>query len=423
MMAFLYPFLVLLQPGILWPALQPYKPILITSAVAGIWALAMRRRSPGLLGRYFRHPAFIGLCVFFVVQVASVAYAGVQGMIEEWDFWDNYVLFVAISLLLIRDVAAARRYVWGMLAGGSVVVGYGLWAVATHSPTLPGGRAGAYGMYENHNDYTFIILTILPPAWIFLRHYRQLWIKFLRWTLMAACIAGVLLSLSRGGILVLVFDLALIVWFSGTGTRRALTLALLGIIGTAAVVYQFQARELNQQGVYSEEQAKSSRYELWNAAENMVIRHPILGVGSRRFQEFAQGYGHISHDNRGKVAHNTYLEIAADSGLSGILSFLFMIRAVARSVRPQARETRSDGLDALRRATFITLIGILFRSLLDAKATDWSFYLLVTLGVAVSGLETESSPAADAPAVPLGRQADRPAEKTSPRPAVYGRRR
>jgi len=35
MMAFLYPFLVLLQPGILWPVLQPYKPILVTSADAG----------------------------------------------------------------------------------------------------------------------------------------------------------------------------------------------------------------------------------------------------------------------------------------------------------------------------------------------------------------------------------------------------
>ena len=414
MMAFLYPFLVLLQPGILWPVLQPYKPILVTSAVAGIWAMAVGRRPPGQLRRYFRHPAFLLLCLFFLIQVASVTYSGLQGIIEEWDFWDNYVIFVAISLLLMRDVASARRYVWGIVAGGSVVVGYGLYAVATHSPALPGGRAGAYGMYENHNDYTFIILTILPYAWIFLRHYRSFLVTLLRWTLMAACVAGVLASLSRGGILVLVFVLGLIGWTSTSGPRRIALIAVLAVVGTAAIIYQFQAREENQAGNYTEEQAKSSRYELWNAAENMLLVHPLLGVGSRRFSEFAQGYAHISHDNRGKVAHNTYLEIAADTGLSGIITFLLMIRAMLRSVRPTPGPPRTDGLDELRSATFIMLIGILARSMLDAKATDWSFYLLLSVSIATAGLAAESAPVSTpVPAAPV---------QPTIRPAVYGRR-
>ena len=97
-----------------------------------------------------------------VIQVISVYYSGFRSMLEEFDFWLIYPLFVIASLLLIRDVASLRRYIWGVMLGSAVVIGYGLVEVAIKSPDLAGGRAGAYGLYENHNDYTFIILMVLP---------------------------------------------------------------------------------------------------------------------------------------------------------------------------------------------------------------------------------------------------------------------
>jgi len=50
--------------------------------------------------------------VFVVVQVISVYYSGVRGMLDELDFWDVYPLFVAASLLCIHDAGSLRRYVW-----------------------------------------------------------------------------------------------------------------------------------------------------------------------------------------------------------------------------------------------------------------------------------------------------------------------
>ena len=144
--------------------------------------------------------------MFVLVQVISVYYSGGRGMLEELGFWDVYLLFVAASLLSIHDARSLRRYVWGMMLGSAVVIAYGLYAVAVNLPTLADGRAGAYGMYENHNDYTFIIIMVLPFAYLFVRLARAWLTKLLLLALVGACMVGVALSLSRGGILALVLE-------------------------------------------------------------------------------------------------------------------------------------------------------------------------------------------------------------------------
>ena len=424
-MSFLYPFLNFLQPGVFWPALAPYRPMLVATLIAVLFELIRTR--PGdaeLRRRFFLHPAFIWLGVFVVVQVISVYYGGVRGMLEELDFWVVYLLFVATSLLSIHDARSLRRYVWGMMLGSAVVVAFGLYAVAVNLPTLADGRAGAYGMYENHNDYTFIIIMVLPFAYLFLRLARTRFAKLLLLALVVACMVGVVLSLSRGGILALVLEGALILGLTTTGKRRVLAIVVLALIGSVAVIHQFTAREENQRGLYTEADAANSRYELWRAARSMIVARPILGIGSRRFKEFSQDYGEISHDNRGKVAHNTYMEVAADTGILGFGSFMLMLRGIFRSVRGvRLGDARGDGLVEIRLATFISLCAIMFRSLLDAKAYDWSYYVLAVLAIATSilasraaahGEATEQQPAA--PSEPPRRPV------VSARPMVYRQR-
>jgi O-antigen ligase len=424
-MSFLYPFLNFLQPGVFWPALAPYRPMLVATLIVVLFELIRTR--PGdaeLRRRFFLHPAFIWLGVFVVVQVISVYYSGVRGMLEELDFWDVYLLFVVASLLSIHDPQSLRRYVWGMMLGSAVVVAFGLYAVAVNLPTLADGRAGAYGMYENHNDYTFIIIMVLPFAYLFLRLARTRLAKLLLLALVVACMVGVVLSLSRGGILALALEGALILGLTTTGKRRVLAIVGLALIGSVAVIHQFIAREENQRGNYTAADAENSRYELWRAARSMIVAHPVLGIGSRRFKEFSQDYGEISHDNRGKVAHNTYMEVAADTGIIGFGSFMLMLHGIFRSVRGvRLGDARGDGLVEIRLATFISLCAIMFRSLLDAKAYDWSYYVLAVLAIATSilasraaahGEATEQQPAA--PSEPPRRRV------VSPRPMVYRQR-
>jgi O-antigen ligase len=417
-MDFLYPLLNYLQPGDLLPAIAPAKPMLILSLIAGLLILRRGvRPDAALTHSYLKHPALAWMCVFVLVNVISVYYSGILEMLQKLAFWEVYPLFVILSLLMLRDAASLRRYVWGSILGSGFVIYYALHAVAVHAPTIIGGRAGAYGMYQNQNDYTFIIIMILPFAYLYLRTCKSVWQRWLLVAVLVGGVIGVVLSLSRGGILALVLEAALLLCVTLEGGRRSAALLGLALLGTMASVHQFNARELDQKGQYTLQDSEDTRFQLWYAALEVFKGNPILGVGSGRFNEFAPEYAPISHDDRGKVAHDTYLEVAADTGLLGLGSFFLMLWAIGRSLRgARLADASGDGVIEAQLAALVAFLSILFRACFDAKVYDWSFYFLATVAIATVNLAPRTR-AARAPlaASPSGRR-----ERTIPaRPAVY----
>lgn len=425
-MAFLYPFLNFLQPGVVWPVLEPFKPMLVASLIAAL--LSMRptaRPSDSLARSYFGHPLLPWLGAFVVVQVISVWYSGVMAMIDKLTLWQVFFLYVVISLLTIRDIADLRRYVWGTIAGSACVIFFGLYLVAVHSPLLAHdqNRAGAYGMYASHNDYTFITLMILPFVLTYLRIARRRWQQAFLVGLAIACVAGTMLSYSRGGMLGLMLEGGLFVWYTLRGSKRIVVLVAMAALGTVVTVHEFAVRAEAGGALYTEADAANSRYELWRAAIAIFKAHPILGVGSDRFREVDSQYSEISHDNRGKVAHDTYLEVAADTGLCGLITFGAALWLMFRSYRGmRIEDATGDGLVEARLAGFVSYCTILFRATLDAKVYDWSFYFLAVIAIAGAGLAAErrnlQPQGADASAAGEA-VASKP---VSIRPSVYGQR-
>lgn len=422
-MPFLYPLLNYLQPGELWAALIPFRPMLVAAVLAGLLALRRGVRPDRALAQaYYSHPALLWLGVYVLVQVISVYYGGGQVMLHELQIWEVYPIFVAISLLSLRDAVALRRYVWGTIIGSSFVIFYGIWAVIAHAPAAVANRAAAaYGMYENPNDYSFIIIMVLPFVYLYLRICRRRWQQLALVTTLIGGIIGIILSLSRGGILALVLESALLVGVTTKAKHRFIALVLLAAFGAAASVHQFKAREAADAGTgYTAQASAETRFELWHAALACFEAHPILGVGSGRFGELATEYASLSHDNRGKVAHNTYLEIIADTGVLGIGSFGLMLVVMWRGFRgARLADAVGDGVIEAQVAGWVAFWSILFRACFDAKETDWSFYFLVVVAVATTALVPRSRTALSGvtpSAAPAARLA------LTDRPAVYGQR-
>jgi O-antigen ligase len=382
--SFLYPLLNFLQPGILWPDLSEYRPMLVASLLAlGVGLLRWPRSATK---EVFSHRSFFWLTVFILAQVISVYFGGVMGMIEEFLFWGPYLLFVVVSVLLISDANHLRRYVWGMIAGGMFIVVYGIYAVYAGLGLGITGRAGAYGMYQNHNDYSFIVLQILPFVFTYMRAESTMFRRTLLAVSFVVCVIGIFMSMSRGAVLILVLEAVMIIVFAMQGRRRLLWLPVIAVLGTVAVAYQYQQRSENQGDQYTVEDAENSRYELWRAGIVMIKEHPLLGVGSRRFGEVARDYYELSGSQIGKNSHNTFIEILSTSGVFGFVPFMLMAYYMLRDLRRHGRGGKDPMLDATVIATFISLFGILCRSYLDAKPDDWSFFVLCAIGLSCCAL-------------------------------------
>jgi O-antigen ligase len=403
--AFLYPFLNFLQPGEYWPALAFLKPMLLASLVVGIASLRQGSRSPApLLRGYFNNALLVSVIAFVIVEVISVYYSGLMAIANELSIWEVFPIYIAISLMTLRDVAALRRYIWGSMLGSAWVIFYGLMLIPLHSPRLQldQGRIGAYGMYQNHNDYTFIIVMIFPFSVLYIRTCGRRWQKLLLMILATGCVAGAVLSLSRGGIIALALEGAILVWCMLRGKKRIVSVVAISVVGLVVSSHVFSVREETQGPLYTLADSEDSRYELWHAAIAVFKANPILGVGSNRFPEFAPEYASISHDNRGKVAHDTYLEVAADTGMLGLLTFGSMLWLTYRGIRgARFADATGDGLTETRVAGYVSFLAILFRALLDAKVYDWSFYFLAVIAIACPALARE---AAKTKAAAVGRE-------------------
>ena len=280
-----------------------------------------------------------------------------------------------------------------MMVGSMVVVIYGIYAVYAGLPAAVGGRAGAYGMYENHNDYSFIIIMILPFIYMYWKSQTGGALRLLLLFFMITSVLGILLSLSRGGMLALVLEAMLIIIIAVDRTKRFRYLFLIAVMGVVGVGYQWAAREANQGDSYTAADAEYSRIELWKAGKNMVLSRPLLGIGSRRFGEFSEDYGEISGENRGKNSHNTYVEVVATSGLLGFIPFVLMLWSLIRGLKSSVSRNADEWLDMVIKATLISLYAIIFRALFDAKAHDWSLYVLCVIGIACVSLQRSAGEA------------------------------
>jgi O-antigen ligase len=382
--SFLFAFLNFFQPGIFWPDLADYRPMQVAGGLAILASLgssATFRRVDAL-----RHPAIKWLFAFLLVQVVSVYRSGLAAVVSEAGFWLAYALFIVVTLRIVADVGSLRRYVWGMMCGSLWIVGWGIHAVFNGLAEANGGRAGAYGMYENHNDYSFIIVQSLPFFYVYWRTDSGFLRRSLLGLAVLACVAGTFLSLSRGGMMALVLECVLIVWYAMDKRKRVWLLPLVLAFGAAAISYQYIKRAQNQGDNYTAEDAESSRLELWQAGKAMFLAHPFLGVGSRTFGENATSYGEISHDNLGKNAHNTLIEAAATTGLFGFTALVMMLVRAIQSLRRPPDPTATPWEESTRKATLIALYTLIFRSLFDAKTWDWSFYVLVAIAALLAAL-------------------------------------
>lgn len=419
-MDFLYPFLNFLQPGILWPQLAILKPMLLASVIAVIASMRASHEQWPLLKR----PALLWATAFAVIQALSVYYSGVASIVSMLSDWYIYPMFMAISLLLMSSERGLRRYIWGMIVAGMFVVFFGIWAkfsglnsARVAGEYFMGGRAGAYGMYHNQNDYSFIIIQILPFIYLYGRNSEKFAPRMFLYVSVATCVAGILLCLSRGGMLALLLEGFLLLVMTTRRRTQLLLLPVFVVIAIGGIGYQWKMRAQNDGQHYTYEDSEGTRRELWHTARLVIQHNPILGVGSGRFAEYARDYYDLSHDDLGKNAHNTYLDIAATSGLLGLGAFLMMLRSVIAELR--IKPVRVDKwVDATRTATLVAFICIIFRAFMDAKEGDWSYYTLAAIAIATGALLSRGAPAEAAAAAPGGQDEGGP-EGRRPRLISY----
>jgi O-antigen ligase len=274
-----------------------------------------------------------------------------------------------------------------------------------------GGRAGLESeTIGNPNDYAGQLLMVLPFVIYMLLHPPRLMQTLLRVLGGAALLYGtylILASGSRGAMLGLVAACGFVLMKSGGRARLAvlvllaISLGLMIALLPGAVLSRLSSFSAENGSRNEETQSAALRKRLLTEGLMTTVVHPLFGVGAGQFGNFQgtekkEGAEHVvGYIN----AHNSYVQISADTGIPGILlymggvisPFLLLLRTWKR-VRgsPEHRE-KASACFCLMAAWVGFCVAIFFLNF------GYFFYLPAFAGLAVAlhgaiGRELKAAP-------------------------------
>ena len=207
------------------------------------------------------------------------------------------------------------------------------------------------------------------------------------------CVLGIFLSLSRGGLVALGAALIAAVLLA-RGRRRRQALAGAMAVVALCLVYFTMFASLPARERVTDVGGGTGRVDLWTVGWRMVEAHPLKGIGAGNFPVASIHYllrpGATQRDDfiitTPKVAHNTVLEILAETGVPGAALFLGIVAAALWSLLAAARRFERAGdpdMGVLCRALMVGTVGYLVAGLFISANYSKLLWLLLALGPAL----------------------------------------
>ena len=243
-------------------------------------------------------------------------------------------LFLVAGFALARSASARERetVLAALIAGAVGLAAWGIWQAATG-----GGRAHAH--FETPNTLATVLNLALAPMLlrVALGEARRL---FLAATIVLS--AGLVATLSRGGLVALPAGLAVVLAVCGVRPRprdaaRALGALLVGaVIGAASLVLpqwwsvQPLPAEAQLGGIASTFAVSvGARSELYRLAFSHLGEHPWLGSGYLGFQALFEAHRaqvpSYAAESLTYFVHDDYLQTAVELGVPGLAALLAMV--------------------------------------------------------------------------------------------------
>jgi O-antigen ligase len=259
--------------------------------------------------------AGVGVLLFHVDELPSKFYTFVQLFLVLWIIWE-------LAPSRQQQVNLLLAYVLGAYVASLDT----LWIFAQEA-----GSSRRFASADPNNLAMTLALG-LPMAWYLgMTHYRA----FIRWVCRAylpLSLLAIALTGSRGGMItsivaLMVIPLAMPRLSPG---KLSMAIALLVLSGALAVAYvpETTVERLATTGESVQSLSFGGRLRLWKAGMHAFLDRPVLGYGTAAFRHaITPELGYLA-----QVAHNSYLSVAVEEGLIGLLLFLAMLFSVLLAV-------------------------------------------------------------------------------------------
>lgn len=241
-------------------------------------------------------------------------------------------------------------------------------------------------IYGDENNFAVLFVTGMPFIYYWGWKFKKMWLRGLLWLILPFSCHAVFLTGSRGGLLGIVAVAFCIVLIS---KRKLIVLPL--ILLSLLILYQWQAGDImtsrSQKIVNIEgEHSAGDRLTAWSGGLNMVLSHPLTGVGLGNFIIALPDF----IESREMVAHSTVVQFAAESGFIAGCAYIVLIYLFFKNsmlIRSWTHKN-SDHLyvqqiKTYNDASFASFVGLTICSIFLSMNTYEIFFVLMLINHAL----------------------------------------
>ncbi len=350
----------------------------------------------------FRSLTAKALLFFAFWTTLSWVFAGhaAKGL-ESWTTYGvsnvaSVLIFLFIVLVFVDSKARLERMIHLCVAamglGGMYIIrGY------------LGGDDRPGWPFQDANYYALYAMAALPIGLAALQTEKRKLYRLAYAGCLGLTLVGVFLSASRAGFIILLL-FAFIKTIRGKQINQRIW--LVGALGLASLFVAPKAidRLLNPSDF--DKQSNEGHRLLAKAAWQAMLDHPVLGVGpsAAHFKGYLEQTGKMIYG----VAHNTFLEIGADSGFPALASYLLILISAWLAMRRRAKEfgkLNEPFLEALAGGLQFSLANAALMGLTITAAYVRFWWFVIILAVLLNDKRFSTVPQSlSAQAVPFGGQ-------------------
>ncbi len=378
----------------------------LLAVVAARWLLFRAQPSPWV-------KTAVILAIYGLVGVASLLYATSEtAVINTLVDYAKDALIAIVVVLILREGITLRRAVWALLLGalflsalttfqqftGTFTNNYWGFAQAESRQIVAGTSDFRLAGPISANYYALILIMIVPLALDRVWHEKNILLRLLAAATLFTSTFSIIFTYSRGGFLALILVAGLMLWHHRTKPAIVIAMIAATLIAYQFVPVQYKERlstltdlanaEVGEGATTIADSSFRGRQSEITAAWQMFADHPFIGVGLANYNTNYLDYAeHLGLDTRRqeRSAHSLYLEIAAETGVMGIIAFGLILIVAFQHLYAAYHiflDNKQQNYAFLTWALTVSLIGYLTGSLFLHLSYARYFWLLIGLVIA-----------------------------------------
>ncbi len=376
-------FIMFFQPTTVFPVLLPYSPLKYTALVALLAYIAAGPQNKSYIpflsekiNKYF--------LLFILMQILSASRLWIMFGLDSVNFWLRYGI---VYFLIVKSATNTGRIQSIAIAIVLAIAYLSYYSLSKFVMAYePGMRARGFGWYENSNDLSVILVSVIPLAYMLFETTTSILKKCFYFALTVIFAFNILFTGSRNGLLGLftVGMLSIILSNISKTLRLGLIIVLCSSILGIGLVTVLARDDLSG---LSGDKSSEHRIEQWRACGRMVKAHPLLGVGPFQAVSEMKNYGGI----RGLPPHNTIVQVFAETGIpGGIFFILFGLSPLAAFFKKIKDYISAENIEVVLYKYFsVSLTGFWVCAFFSNRVRGYQLYVLVALIVATMHLIKE----------------------------------